>query len=115
MIPKNLPERWRCLGYVQAPPDLIGDTHAFIRTDGMRALFSVEIHPDGKWVHLSVSHENKLPSWGELVSAKRDFFGPEITAVQILPDDSQYVNLHNHTLHLWHYLDGPCWPIVEGR
>lgn len=115
-IPTDLPRRWRCLGQVQEPSGIciFSDTHAFLRNDGLQAIFALEAHADGNWMHLSVSRPKKLPTWVELVSAKIDFLGPEVAAVQILPPESQWVNAHAYTLHLWHYLDGPRWPIVEG-
>src|SRR5712664_1647243 len=73
---------------------------------GLRVLLSDEKHSDGKmWQHLSVSCENRLPTWEELVFAKEEFMGLEVEALQVIPKRSEHVNLHEFTLHVWHCLD----------
>lgn len=52
-------------------------------------------------LHLSVSHENRYPTWDELASA-RDLIGtPEQRFVMVFPSHDEYVNVHQSTLHLW--------------
>ena len=83
---------------------------------GMNACFTVESHGDGgKWKHVSVTKKRGIlsvePNWDDMVLLKNDFIGPESTAVQILPPEVEWVNLHAHCFHLWSYLDGKLWPI----
>lgn len=53
------------------------------------------------WDHVSVSFSNKTPSWDEMCIVKDIFFGKEEVVVQYHPAESEYVNNHPHTLHLW--------------
>jgi hypothetical protein len=75
------------------------------------ALFSVEREADGKrWIHVSVSHRDRLPTWDELRGVKDWLLGRDRWAIQILPVESEYVNVHPYVLHLWHCLDGAVVP-----
>ncbi len=79
---------------------------------GLLVLESADrIYEDGKrWHHVSVSREHQLPSWEDLGMVKRVFMGHEVTALQVLPPVSRYVNIHNFCLHLWRCLDGDVTP-----
>lgn len=57
-------------------------------------------HDDG-WNHISVSLENRTPIWDEMCFIKNLFFDDEDLCIQIHPKKSQYVNMHNHCLHIW--------------
>ena len=59
--------------------------------------------PKGKYKHLSIAHPNRLPSWEEIKFFKEKNFGDNFV-IQILPDKSRYVNIHNFCFHLWQYL-----------
>ena len=69
-------------------------------------LCSARTENDGKrWMHVSCSRRNRLPSWEELRLVKDTFIGRERKAIQVLPPDSEYVNIHGYVLHLWCCLD----------
>jgi hypothetical protein len=81
----------------------------------LAAIVSVSVEPDGKrWVHLSVSHRARLPSWRELRECKDLFLGRGVYAYQVLPPEDRYVNIHPRVLHLWHCLDGDPLPEFSG-
>jgi len=101
---EKIPREWLRSGWH-------GPAAVFNRVDGRRVLFGVEFHDDGKWQHLSLSRPDRNPSWIELREAKNVFMGPEATAIQIAPPESEYVNEHRFCFHLWRYLDGPLWPV----
>ena len=54
-----------------------------------------------KYLHISCSHGNKLPTWDELVQVKNTFIGEDVQAFQVLPRKEDYVNLMPYCLHLW--------------
>lgn len=56
---------------------------------------------ESKWVHLSVSRKDRLPSWDDLKGVKKMFLGDDKEAVQVFPKQKDYVNLHPYCLHLW--------------
>jgi len=81
----------------------------------LRVIVSVEQHSDGRWLHVSISRADRLPSWDELKRVKADFMGDR-WAVQFLPPASHYVNEHPNCLHLWHNLDEtPSFFSGDGR
>lgn len=60
------------------------------------------IGSDGmEWEHVSVSLRNRTPNWREMCFIKDLFWDEEDCIVQYHPAKSQYVNNHEHTLHLW--------------
>jgi hypothetical protein len=75
---------------------------------GYAVLVSIDRLNDKKeWLHLSVSRPDRLPSWEDLRETKNTLLGAEKVAIQLLPRESEYVNAHPFTLHLWHCLEGP--------
>lgn len=82
---------WRRAGEVLlAGSDKYGDCILAVIVSDMEA-----------WDHVSVSLQNRCPSWEEMCFIKSLFFEPEETAMQLHPKQSEYVNFHEHCLHLW--------------
>jgi len=65
-----------------------------------------------KWVHLSIARPDRMPDWQLLRDMKNLFFGRERQAIQVLPSESVYVNIHPYCLHLWTPADDE-WPIPD--
>lgn len=87
-------------------------------TGTLLVLCSAREEADGKrWIHVSCSHPHRLPSWTELRRVKDVFIGKDRKAIQVLPAASEYVNIHDHVLHLWACLDEDPLPDfrVEGQ
>lgn len=60
------------------------------------------IASDGEgWEHVSVSLNNRTPNWREMCHIKSLFWSEEDCVVQYHPPKSEYVNNHDHCLHLW--------------
>ncbi|WP_100065129.1 DUF7694 domain-containing protein [Miniphocaeibacter massiliensis] len=59
----------------------------------------------GGWEHCSVSKKSKTPTWDEMNYIKDIFFKEDETVVQYHPKKSNYVNLHEHCLHMWRPLE----------
>ena len=64
------------------------------------------IATDGKgikpeWEHVSVSIKNRCPNWIEMCFVKDLFWDSEDVVIQFHPPKSQYVNNHEHCLHMW--------------
>lgn len=77
----------------------------------LHVICSAAVERDGRrWMHVSCSRRNRLPSWEELRLVKDTFIGPDRRALQILPPQSEYVNLHPNVLHLWSCLDSDGLP-----
>lgn len=102
--PAYLPPQWRLV-------DRGGDGAAYKRVDGLAVIASASLQQDGKrWLHVSLSRANRLPSYEDLAHVKRVFVGEDRFAVQVFAPKAQHVNLHAYCLHLWCCLDGHPLP-----
>ncbi|HEY6143723.1 MAG TPA: hypothetical protein VIV55_09965 [Flavobacterium sp.] len=67
--------------------------------------FNVIASDMGEWEHVSVNclvgKKSKTPTWEQMSLIKDMFWGEEDCVVQYHPPKSEYVNLHEHILHLW--------------
>lgn len=53
------------------------------------------------WEHLSVSMPGKTPSWEQMCRMKDIFWDKNECCVEYHPKEEDYVNNHNHCLHIW--------------
>ena len=58
------------------------------------------------WEHVSVSRNDRTPTWDEMCHVKALFWEPEDCVIQYHPPASEYVNNHPHCLHLWRPVEG---------
>lgn len=104
----RVPEKYRVLGgpfgttaadgnngvfYVPMPHGVVASS----------AIFAI-IASDGEgWEHVSVHVEGLLraPLWHEMCLVKSLFWCARDCVMQLHPPESDYVNVHPHTLHLW--------------
>jgi hypothetical protein len=84
---------------------------------GLRVILCAALHEDilkqaavKPWLHVSMSYQDRLPSYADLCLVKKLFIGGNRTAYQVFPDDAHHVNINPHVLHLWCCLDGPVTP-----
>lgn len=54
-----------------------------------------------EWDHVSVSCENRIPTWQEMCFIKKLFFHPHEAVMQLHPPEDDYINNHPFVLHLW--------------
>jgi len=54
-----------------------------------------------RWHHLQITHNDRIPSYDDLIKVKNEFLGYEIEAYQVLPKKSDYVNICDKCLHIW--------------
>jgi len=53
------------------------------------------------WEHVSVSLADRCPTWAEMDRAKKLFWLPEETVMQLHVPEREHINVHPYTLHLW--------------
>jgi hypothetical protein len=70
---------------------------AFILPDDLRV---IACNGDG-WDHVSVSREDRIPSWYDMELVKRMFFKDDETAMQLHLPPAKHINQHPNVLHLW--------------
>lgn len=77
----------------------------------MSVIVSGCVEGDGKrWLHVSVAHAERLPSWADLRFVKDVWIGRDRVALQVLPRHAEHVSIHPFCLHLWCCLDGDVTP-----
>lgn len=63
--------------------------------------FQVIASNQAGWEHISISNEDRCPTFKEVVAIKEMFFNTGEIAFQIYPKKENYVNFHETCLHLW--------------
>ena len=94
--------------WIESPSPLPGQ-RCFRKFNGLVVLAGVGLWEGKRWLHVSCSHKNKMPSWKELKEVKEKFIGDR-KAIQIFPIKSEYVNIMPNCLHLWACLDDDGLP-----
>jgi hypothetical protein len=61
----------------------------------------VIISNGGGWDHVSVSLENRCPTWKEMCAVKDLFFKDDEVAMQLHVAKADHINHHPFCLHLW--------------
>jgi len=54
-----------------------------------------------RWEHVSVSCQDRPPTWDEMCFVKDLFWREDETVIQYHPARNDYVNFHPYTLHMW--------------
>lgn len=73
------------------------------------------------WEHVSISFQNRTPTWAEMCKVKDIFWDKEDCIIQFHPPESDYVSFAKHCLHLWRPVDQviprpPTWMVgPKGR
>lgn len=86
------------------PPTMRGNTWGIFHIRGLSIVASDggDWPFDGPaWEHVSVSTPTRTPTWAEMSWVKRQFWGDDATVIEFHPPRSEYVNNHEHCLHLW--------------
>lgn len=77
----------------------------------MVVIGSIAIEEDGKkWLHMSMSHRKRVPTYDELMYLKRHWIGDDRKAIMVLPEKDKHINIHPFVLHLWCCVDGDAIP-----
>jgi hypothetical protein len=53
------------------------------------------------FLHLSISRDDRYPTWEEMVQVAEVIAGPGLDMAMIKPRRSDYVNVHVFTMHWW--------------
>lgn len=83
------------------------------RARNLVAIVSCAKERDGRWwLHLSVSHKSRVPTWDEFRWCKEVFIGDR-EAYQVLPPKLRYVNIHPYVLHMFALHDDGCTALPD--
>lgn len=104
--PSKAIERFRIIKGVLASNRSYGNNGAF-RVKYKGRIYKVIISDEGGWDHVSVSLQNRIPTWREMCVIKDIFFEDIEVVVQYHPAKENYINDHEYVLHMWRCQDKP--------
>lgn len=81
--------------------ECIGAFELPVKTRAGRKVFRVLCGNGGGWDHVSVSNPLECPSWEVMSAVKKLWFGPDEVVMQLHVAESDHINIHPNTLHLW--------------
>jgi len=74
---------------------------AYATINGLRILKSIDNTSQwGKLKHISISKEDRYPSWDEILEIKEKLFG-DVDCMMVMPKKKNYVNIHSFCFHIW--------------
>jgi len=99
----HVPHQYRVRNGRMASSDAAGNNGVFVIPYPGRSMRLRTVASDGDgWEHVSVSMSGlACPTWPMMAHIKRMFWDAEDVVIQYHPAESQYVNCHPFTLHLW--------------
>ena len=102
----KVPEKFRQKKGAMGSTKKDGDNGVFRIPMGSISIIAWCIASDGLgWEHVSIHISsfgtNRTPKWNEMCKVKDFFWEEEDCVLQFHPPKSQYVNQHEHCLHLW--------------
>jgi hypothetical protein len=101
----NLSPLWE---YTEGREDWKDYWHSFLK---LQVIESWHPAPDGRtWLHVSLSREDRIPSYEDIKVTKRTFVGDDHEAYQVFPPVERHVNINPNVLHLFCWPDGPVLP-----
>lgn len=79
-----------------------GNRGAFL-VNGPTGLLQVIVSDQMGWEHVSVTYHKKkrIPTWDDMCFVKDLFWAEDEVVVQYHPAKTDYINNHEHVLHLW--------------
>lgn len=86
--------------FVSIPGDHWQMFNGFANVWTFGRLRSIASSGDG-WDHVSVSLENRCPTWNEMEFVKRSFFHVDECVMQLHVPEAEHVNHMPYCLHLW--------------
>lgn len=120
-LPKSLPDGWRKLSRHDLDEGARRGLSAGVSPDdvywyrnqhnSLMVAVSGRTEADGKrWLHVSYSLPNRMPSYDHMTTVKKLFVGRQNKAIFVLPSEDEHVNMHSYCLHLWRCMDGDPLP-----
>lgn len=80
---------------------MIGDDGGMFEYHYKARKYNIIASFGGGWDHVSISNPTRTPSWDVMCVIKDIFFEPDEVVMQLHPAKTNYVNIHEHCLHLW--------------
>jgi hypothetical protein len=78
-----------------------GPNGSAYRVSVMGVTLAVIASNGGGWDHISVSADDRCPTWEEMELVARMFLRPDEVAMQLHLPAADHINIHPFTLHWW--------------
>lgn len=106
--PNHKVDKYRLPGQGPYPSTKKGDAFGLFLVPFLAPFREIDLHiissgpdqPTG-WEHVSVSLDNRCPTWPEMCYVKKLFWYANETVIQFHPAAASYKNEHEYCLHLW--------------
>lgn len=94
-------------------PNRTGLPGAEVFANARLRLVAIRSRDMGRW-HLSVSHADRVPTWGEVGEARDALLPTDVWMMIPHPPRKYWLNLNPRVLHLWEFRDALlikqfCW------
>lgn len=92
-VPREVVQLWREAGMRGGSAWRVGACKVIVAQEPLGPVGAL------RW-HLSISHDDRYPSWDEVAEARYQLVPDDVTMVMMLPPSSEYVNQHDTCFHL---------------
>lgn len=99
------PEHWNL---VDQSTD--GAAWMYDRQPMLSVILSIDTIDGKEWMHISVAHGSRVPTYKDLAFVKQQFIGDDRHAILVLPDAAHEVPIETYCLKLHVCLDGHPLP-----
>lgn len=97
-----MPEKFRVKNGIMGSDSSYGNNGAFVVSSlKLKRKLTCIASDGGGWEHVSVSLNDRCPTWEEMCVIKDMFWSDDDFVIQVHPQKSDYVNNHKFCLHLW--------------
>lgn len=93
--------RWHPVDHAIKHPEHEGRFILHLNCDTTKPELRILACSGSGWDHVSVSLEDRCPTWDEMDFVARMFFKQDETAMQLHVPISEHINRHPFVLHLW--------------
>ena len=101
-VPPPLLEGFRLWGgHYGTKPGVMHGVFVITEPESEMVIMSSGVDNKYGWEHVSVSLSHRAPTWGEMCFVKGLFWEDDEVVIQYHPAKKDYVDCHQHCLHLW--------------
>jgi hypothetical protein len=97
----KVPERFRVTSGMFGTGPEAGRNGMFLVKLARNQTLRVVVSDQEGWEHVSVSRQDRCPTWEEMCAVKDLFWDHEDTVMQLHPPKSDWVSNHSFCLHMW--------------
>ena len=86
------------------------NVRAYATSSGLRVLCSIDPTQHGRLLHISISREDRYPSWDEIKAVREALLPMDTDFMMMFPKRGHYINEHKNCFHIWQTPEG--WDVL---